>query len=277
VLACLLLCLFARSANAADMTAEQLIAKHLEAIGPAAVRAQIKTRDVKAFIDMTIVVGGSGTIRGTALLDSDGKKIHFETDFHNVQYKGEQFIFNGEKTYVAMYEPGSWSPFGYFMHTESDILREGLFGGAMTTGWALLDVPGRKPKLSYDGLKEIEGKKLHEITYKMRHASDMTIKLYFDPETFRHVHSTYTLTRGAGISEGGELASSQQQQTRIKLEESFSDFVSFNGVTLPTTWHMVYSSEREHTLVHAFQVRARRIENDATLDSSVFQPTEVHK
>jgi hypothetical protein len=270
----LLIALFASTAHGADMTAEQLVAKHLEAIGTPEARNAIKTRDLRGTTALTIVVGGSGTITGKAALESEGNKVQFQADFNSVQFKGEQFIYDGNKAYVAMFRPGVRSPLGVFMQAESDIMKEGLFGGVLTTGWSLLNLSAHQPKVSYDGLKSINGKSLHQLTYKIRKGGgDLTIRLYFDPETFRHVYSVYSLTRGAGLSLGGETASASEQEARYKLEESFSDFVSFNGVTLPTTWKMTYSAEKQTAVVNEYLVKATRIENDAKLAPDAFKPS----
>src|SRR3954462_10336058 len=97
----LLIAISACTAHGGDMTAEQLVAKHLEAIGTPEARNAIKTRDLRGTTALTIVVGGSGTITGKAALESEGNKVQFQADFNSVQFKGEQFIYDGNKAYVA--------------------------------------------------------------------------------------------------------------------------------------------------------------------------------
>jgi len=75
-----------------------------------------------------------------------------------------------------------WSPL-----RQPDILREGLFGGTISTAWPLLDLkPAGEAK--YEGVKKIDGRELHDLTYvpnKSSSGSDLTIHLYFEPDTFR--------------------------------------------------------------------------------------------
>jgi hypothetical protein len=283
--------------QAADMKPEELIAKHLESIGTAEARNAVKTRTLHGNASMTVIAGGSGTLTGDARLDSEGQETFFRLNLENPQYRGEEFVFDGKKVNVAMFKPGVWSPIGMFMRAQDSILREGLFGGTLISGWSLLDVADRKPKLSYDGLKTVNGKSLHQLTYKMRHG-DVSVRLYFEPDTYRHVYTIYTLTRTSGLGTNGagnpdlpegpamggmgaqsaEVRTARQQETRLRLEESFSDFVAFNGVTLPTTWKVTYTSEGgKESQVHEYLVRANRIENNAKLENADFKASENPK
>jgi hypothetical protein len=287
---------FLPNLHAADMKAEDLVAKHLDAIGTPEARNAIKSRTLQGDAAVKFVMGGNGVINGKAVMDSTTSasllRIKFEdTPMH---YSGEQFTYDGKKVNIAMFKPGAWSPLGMFMRSQGDdLIKEGLFGGVLTSDWALLDVANKKPKLSYDGLKTVNGRSLHQLTYKMRKGpNDMVTRLYFEPETFRHVYSVYTLTRTPGLGSpseaspdptpadiGGlgtsELNTARQQPQRLRLEETFSDFVTFNGVTLPTTWKFTYTAEGDRSsLVHEYTIRATRMENNAKLEEGAFKPAE---
>lgn len=286
----------ARGFAADKMKAEELVAKHLEAVGKPEARAAVKTRALQGQAMMTVIVGGSGSIGGTARLDSMGRESLLQIKLDNPQYPGEEFVFDGNKVSVAMFKPGTWSPLAMFIRSQDGMIREGLFGGVLNSGWPLLDVEGRAPKLKYDGLKTVNGHKLHQLSYRGKKGGDLQMKLFFDPETFRHVYSQYTLTRVAGLgsqSEAGyempagpgptfgasaETNTARQQETRVKLEEWFSDFVTFDGVTLPTTWKFTYTTEGSKTsLIHEYLVKASRIENNAKIESAEFKPSEPPK
>ena len=140
------------------LTAEDVLARHLDGIGPAAVRASTKSRAVQGTAVYRILVGGSGSVEGKSGMVSEDHKLRFMMKFQRNDYRGEQFIFNDGKFEIAFANADQTrSPFADFVRTHEAILREGLFGGVLSMNWALLDVPGRKPKLTYEGLKKIEG------------------------------------------------------------------------------------------------------------------------
>ncbi len=54
--------------------------------------------------------------------------------------------------------------------------------------------------------------------------------------------TVYSLVISAQISDS-DLANSQQQQTRYRLEERFADFKSVDNLTLPERWTIQFTSE----------------------------------
>lgn len=282
----LLLVAFCSAQSNEEFTADDIVAKHLAALGPAAQR--IKTREVRAHITVSAISGGVGQSEGEAVIVSDRHKLRYQMDFGNERYRGEQFVFDGAQPYVAEYQPGKLSMFANFMRATSDLLSEGLFGGSLTTGWALLDLSSRNPKVRYDGVKTVEGKRLHQVSYHFGHGpNDADVKLYFELGTYRHVYSRYAVTLAAGLGEkvhtgiedpgpfaqatgGPEIRAARQNVTRLLVEERFSNFVSFDGVTLPTHWDVNFTSDRDRTIAVHWAAQAYRIENDPELPPEAF-------
>ena len=273
--------------SAAKMTPEELVAQHLASIGTPEARAAIKSRSAVGNVTMEVILGGKGTLVGTATLGSAGRRVKFRMNYGSQDYPGEEFIFDGEKPYAAMYQTGTRTKFASFMLGQDAILKEGLLGGSLSTAWPLLDVPGRNPKLSYDGLKKVNGRQLHQLTYRPnKGGSDLTIRLYFEPETFRHVYSIYTMSIGAQIGsgsvglgtlgpviEGGEEASARQQVTRYTLEESFSTFGKVGDLDLPATWSLKFTTETDRgTVILECRVKAEKVENNPSLADDAFHP-----
>jgi hypothetical protein len=64
------------------------------------------------------------------------------------------------------------SSFGEFVHSQDQIVREGLLGGSLTTAWALLNLDHNQPKLSYEGLKKVDGRQLHDLRYRCKRNDD---------------------------------------------------------------------------------------------------------
>ena len=80
---------------------DELVAQHLDSIASAQNRAALKSRAVQGPVEFKILVGGAGTLDGKAVLVSEGKKFQFMMKLQNIDYRGEQFIFNGDKDSVA--------------------------------------------------------------------------------------------------------------------------------------------------------------------------------
>src|SRR4051812_4482742 len=269
-----------------EFTADDIVARHLKAMGPAA--RTIKTREIRAKIAVVAIAGGVGRSEGEAVIVSDQHKLRYQMDFSNERSRGCQFVFTGEKAYVAEYQPGKTSPFADFMRVKTEPLSEGLLGGSITTGWALLDLSSRNPKVSYDGVKMVEGKLMHQIGYHFAHGpNDVDVKLFFETATFRHLYSRYSVTLAASLgvnvdngetsgsmtsqmTGGAEIRAARQNVTRITVEERFGDFVTFDGVTLPTRWEVNFTTDRDRTISVRWLSKAYRIENDAKLPADAF-------
>ncbi len=221
---------------------EEVISKHLDSIANAATRAAVKSRITRGKVVFGEIIARNIQIEGTNTLLSQGRKLKCAMQFSDVQYAGEQFVFDGQKTMVATIDPTNRSNLGTFLYQQEEVLRDGLFGGVLSTAWALLNQKEVGGKLKYGGLKKIDGKDLHDLTYTSKKPSgsvEMTIHLYFESDTFRHVRTVYTVTQhhaGGSIKEGTD-------ETRRILEERFSDFSEAEGITLPRHWEIRYRTE----------------------------------
>jgi hypothetical protein len=255
-------------------TADELVAQHLDSIASAKVRGEFKTRIAQGPITFKILVGGAGTLDGKAQMASDGKKLVFVMKLTNNEYRGEQFIFDGDKDQVAFSSAQKTrSAFGNFVFVQDAVIREGLLGGTISTAWPLLNLEARKPKLTFDGLKKIDGQELYDLRYQPKKSSDLDVHLYFDPQTLRHVETLYSYSISNRLSTGGETAAAQQQQTRYRLQEKFSDFKSVDGVTLPTHYNIQFTAElgNGRTTLSDWDMKALDILNNQSVDARNFE------
>jgi len=288
--------------RAAGMKAEDVVAKHLDSLGTAQVRAAVKARVAQGTAQYKILVGGAGELDGKAVMVSQERKLQFMMKFPNNLYRGEQFIFDGDKVQVtASTAQQTRSSFGQFVYVQDTILREGLLGGELSTAWPLLSLDSHKPKLSYEGLKRIDGKELHDLRYRPKKSTDAEIHLYFDPETFHHVLTVYTISirtqlghedaqlsnaspiggdlgpapspAGGVVTETSETATARQQETRYRLEEKFSDFRTVDGLTLPNHYTIHFSQElgNGRTTVSDWDITENQIDNPPSVDARNFQ------
>jgi hypothetical protein len=228
-------------AKDAGLKPEELVAKHLAAIGTPEAIAGAKSRVVEGKVHFTFQ-SQTAAEDGKQTLASQGDKLHFYVGLPNPNYKGERFISDGSKLYIADIKPGIRSSLGEFIHVQDRIIREGLWGGVLSTNWALLVLDQRRPKLSYGGLKKIDGRELHQLRYGPSKRSDLEISLYFEPETFRHVMTVYELTISPQMGTS-DITTARQNDTTYRLEERFAEFKSFDGLSMPTQWEIRFTED----------------------------------
>ena len=262
------------AAHAAHAKPEENVSKHHDSIGTADARAAITSRAAQGTLRFKILVGGSGEAVGTWGRVSDHRKSNFVMRFGTGNWRGEQFIFDGEKTFFAAATAShERSDFGKFVGGQDFIVKEGLLGGVLSTGWALQNLDPNHARLEFAGLKKIDGHELHCIEYFSKSRTEMTVKLYFDPETYHHVKTVYSvLTVPTGIT-NGIVNSAHVQNVRYTIEERFSDFQTENGITLPRHYDLQYSEELQNgsTRVYDWDMTADRINDNIGLDPKNFE------
>lgn len=256
----------------AAMKPEDLVAQHLDAIGSKEARAAAKTRVAQGTAVYRILVGGGGRAEGKTALASDGRKLRFMMKFPT-DYRGETFVYNGDTVKIAFSNTNqSLSPLAGFVTAYDAMVRDGLVGGVLSTGWALSDVADRKAKLVYEGLKKVDGRPAHQLRYEPNKHSDAEIRLYFDAETFRHVKTVYSVSVGSNV--GATITESANVRAeRSSLEERFSDFKSIDGLTLPTHWNLQFTRELPNgsTTLSEWDLKEDQITNNVGLDPRNFE------
>jgi len=256
-----------------DIKPEDLVAKHLDSIGSLQSRSGLKSRVVQGAATYRILVGGTGAIDGKYVFASEGPKSNYLFKINTSGYRGEQFIWDGNKISVAgTYADKSRSEFGDFLLGQDIAVRENLLGGVWSSEWPLFDVSGRKAKLHYEGLKKIDGQEFLVLRYQPKRNSDLDIALYFSPETYRHVMTTYKATRAAGLGRT-EVETARKQSTLYVIEERFSDFQTTDGLTLPTHYDLRFTEELDNGFTKAveWEVKAMSIMNNISINAQSFQ------
>ena len=266
--------------SGADTKAEDVVARHLDSIGAAEVRSAAKTRIVQGKSHYKIVVGGSGELEGTSALVSQGGKAVLMMKFANTDYRGEQFVTDGDKVSIAAATSSHRrSSLGEFVHSQDQIVSEGLIGGVLTTSWALLNLDENKPKLNFDGEKKVDGRPAYQLTYHSKKKDDLTVLLYFDAENYRHVMTTYEIELATGQARFSDAPgasatlSARQKQTRYTIEERFSDFKTTDGITLPTKDAIHFTEELQNgtTNVYEWDLNLEEVSNNQPVDPRNFQ------
>lgn len=254
-----------------DFQVGEFIKQHLNSIGTDQARAAAKNCLVQGTVTFKILNGGPQTWEGPSTLVSEGNKMASLMKFPLTVYRTEWFTSDGNKTSIAPVRPGRWTEFGNFVKAHDEILTQGLWGGTLTTAWALAHVEERDPKLQDRGIKKMDGVELRRIDYVPRKNSDLEIQLYFEPATFRHVMTVYLLTVSAPLGRNSQ-DSKNQRESHYRLEERFSDFASFDDLTLPTHWIIQFTfGGAAAGTVNQYDVTAKKISHNTSLDAKNFE------
>jgi hypothetical protein len=219
------------------LKAEQVIAKSLEAIGPMDKLKEIKTRLSKGATHVEFKVGGSANLTGEGGLISDGHSVRLSLKFPSNQYPGEQFAFNGTDALIGQVQPGIRSPLGTFVFENSELLKQGLLFGELSTAWVLLD--SSKLKVDLSGPKKVDGKSVYELKYIPRRGGIITAYFDFDSETFRHTRSQFKAE--VAPTDNGLKITDTAETTRYTITEQFGDFKQVDGLTLPHDYKLEYA------------------------------------
>ncbi len=250
-LAVLIMCALPGKAEQKLAPAE-LVAKHLESIGPAEARARVSSVKVKGTCLLTVRQGGTGQVDGVAVMASQGRMNLITMTFNSPDYPYESLKYDGKDFVASQFRPGFRTALAQFFLTNDVLFKEGIVGGVLSASWPLLNLQEKNPKLEYGNLKKIGGKQMHALKYTSRKGSDLRITLYFDSETFQHLRSEYERTiyttdqqrigNTTGLPTGGGPRSSN---ARINAVEEFSDFRSEGGLNLPHTYKFELSIQSE--------------------------------
>ena len=272
---CALLCATV-DGSAQKMKADALVALHLKAIGENLVR---KNRVAQGLGTMNIRVGNKARMVGPAMLLAEGSKLRTEIKFGHPQYNHETLIRNGEKLDIPYVSPGARSRLGGTLWDFFPRLaQEGLYGGILSTDWALLDLEKRRARIRYQGLKKFEGRRLHRLDYRPKNGVDYRIRIYFEPETYRHVASRYRLTLPPGMGRGlvnirgGAFGagSGPADKIRISLTETFSDFKEVDGLTLPHQYRIALNASAIGGFVGYWDIKFERVMHDMRIAARAF-------
>lgn len=222
------------------LTAEEVIAKHLESLGPA--EARNSSRIIQGMAIGTLRLGGTGTAQGGAVLASKDVKNLISVVIGSTEYPFERVGYDGKTVTTGELQPGIRSSLGLFFMRNEMPAREGLLTGVLSSAWPLLDVAGRHAKLKYKGTKKVGDIQAHVLEYDSKNSGGLKTTLFFDAETFRHIRTEYEkrqvqlMTTQPGVTQ-------QQGDSVSKLVEEFSDFKAEGGLMLPHTYKMTLAVE----------------------------------
>ena len=124
------------------LTAEDILQRHLDSVGTAAIRSAARSRVVEATTSYRILLGANPAHSdGKAVIVSEGNKLQMLLKINAPQYTGERFKRYGDRTSIeATNVNQTRSELGTLLESDDSPIREGLIGGVLTTGWPLFDM-----------------------------------------------------------------------------------------------------------------------------------------
>ena len=253
------------------LTLEELIAHHLDSIGSAQARSFAKNRVVTGPVKLVSRVGVASNIDGQAAMASSGAKIRYSMRFSSPQYTGEQLAFDGSKILTGFLPSGRRSPLSLYLEQQSLPLRDGLLGGSISTAWVMLRLSQVKPRLDYKGVKKIDGRSLHEVSYRPEKGStDLKIAFFFDAESFQHVRTEYEFRvparLGAGPNDSARLA-----EDYYKLAEDFEDFRAADALMIPRKYRLQLQVQTSSgSNLFDWTVTIEQVLHNQALDEQIF-------
>lgn len=235
------ICLFAFSVFAQKMKPEDILAKHLDSIGTAEDRAATKSLIAVGSAEIKSITKITTPVVGRIVIASAGVKNFWGMNLNSTDYPSEKFSYDGKNAKVGLVKLGNRSTLGNFVQSNNLMLEQGLFSGTLSNSWAMLNAANRKAKLSFDGTKKINGREAYVVGYSPKGGGDVSINLYFDKETFRHIRTEYKRISSAGIGSRPE-DSSRYSENRITLTEDFADFKAEGKLMLPHSYRISYTT-----------------------------------
>ena len=173
-----LVAMFSVSVAKDEFQAGDFVKQSLNSIGSEEARAAVKNRLAQGPLSFQYL-NVAGTVNGTLQFVSEGDKFVSVLKIPSPDYWGEQFASDGKKTAVKQVKPGIYSALGRFVFEHNEVLTEGLWGGTLSTAWALSHLDERRAKLQDQGMKKVDGRELHRVDYMPKKSSDLQIELYF--------------------------------------------------------------------------------------------------
>jgi hypothetical protein len=288
------LCSLAGSANSTGLTPEKLVAEHIKSLGGADLLSAVHTHAFVGSSDVDFIQGMSGSIKGgSAMIAADGKKTAIVLKFGSVDYPQEYFSFNGEDVSVGYIAPGQRSPLADFIFRFPGIMKKGFLGGTLSLGWPLLDKDGDFGKLKFS-VEKVEGKELYQLEWPKSTLGNVRIRMFFEPETFRHVRTEYDVRIKGDVSVQSESQylgsmgeTSEDSDTPgfsnimrkdmlpdsiYRLVEKFEDYKKVSGMMLPHKYSLEYSLEGQgHSFIGNWTINATKFVFNNKLDPKIFE------
>ena len=265
-----LLILGTRAASAQNLKPEEILAKHIEAIGAKERIDSVKNRLAVGLSEFESKLP-SRKADGKAVIASESGNLMFLASFRSQEYPFEKIGFFSNKINLPWVTSGTRSPLGAFIADHEKILSSGLFTGTISSRWPLLDPQNKKGRVQSGGTKKVDGRKVYVLDYfpKGGGSTEFTIKVFFDSETFRHVRTEYRRQISSKQDTFGQLG--RQADVKLTMTEEFGDYKTVDGLTLPYSYRINYlTNSNSGVYEYIWGINITQYHFNQKLDSNFF-------
>ena len=240
------------------MTAEQVIAGHLNSIGAADARRASGGRIIFGTCNATLRGLRVGTLTGQAVLASENERSLIGIKFDSPDYPHEKMGFDGNAFRVGYAAPGRRTVLGSFLLSNETVFKDGLVGGTLSSAWPFLAASEGAGRMEYAGTEQIDDRRTHKIRYTPRRGSDLQITLFFDADNFRHLRTQYERSVAPGIGRNPD-ASAGLRETRYRMVENFSEYKTEGKLTLPHRYELgLFIDSTNGTVAYKYVLNLQR-------------------
>jgi len=217
------------------ITLDDLINRHAASIGSPEAIAAAKSRILVGKAALTSKLGYNGRLVGPVQFASDGDKLLLAIIFNSNEYPYEKLAFDGKD--MSFGRPnGKLTRLSDFVKAQTAIVKQGLFGGVLSANWPF--AAGRKVKAEFAGTENIGGKPLYKVKVRPAGGGDVTASLYFEPDTFHHVYTTYQYTIEPHMISSDSTQNPSAKASYYTLTEKFSNFKKVGDLVLPLGYQL---------------------------------------
>lgn len=225
---------------AQKLTVDEIVKKHIEAIGKSDEIAKINNQTAFGNVSFTILRAGGVGGDGKIVISSEARKFLLGMSFQIPNYRLETIVFDGKDYKISYVMNNARSQLGNYIFRYSEILKEGLLGGVLSTGWALRRLSETGAKIRLDGTKKIKSetgdseteRDAYVINYIPRSGSDTEVRIFIDKENFQHLRTEYRRIISALQGPTPDASASRRERREILIED-FSNFKRVNNLNLP--------------------------------------------
>src|SRR5713101_3243132 len=212
-----------------QLSASEIVNKHLEAVGGKEALAKLKTRMVLGSVKK------ENEPDAPFALVSESHRLSSLYRFQNYDWR---FIYDGNKADNRPVLPRQLSVIG---DKCNEIAQSGLMFNGMSLFNILTEADSGKVKLEAKGTKKLHGRAAYVVEVKRAKSDPM--RLYFDAETFMWVRTDYgkvDIRKPQGSSANlNDVTNRSEDDVQVDFYIETSDFRVVDGVKLPFKFEQV--------------------------------------
>jgi len=256
------------STDLPKLSADEIIGKHVASLGSFK-PGSLTSRVLVGTGEFSSKVQGE-KVGGPVQFASAGSKLLLALVFNANNYPYDKIGFDGKDLSFGVLPGGGYSPLDNFLKSNKAVVRRGLFGGVLTQAWPLL-TNDKDVKFEAAGTTKIDNRPVYKLKASFSGIGEMSVLLYFESETFRHIRTEYFYRTGQLTSPnpnrpaqiGGAAVES------YTLTEDFSNFSKAEDFILPMTYSITYETQAGKAV--NWKINFTEVYNNQAIDDSAFR------